>query len=149
MQNKFGNLDYFPYLCKMKKCGKCGETKARSEFHKHPTKKDGLQSMCKECRKEYIRAHYQKNRGKYVGGNKDRRQRNREFVRDQKESGECLRCGEKRWYVLDYHHVDGKEESIQVIAHRGHSIKKIKEEIEKCVLLCANCHREVHYEMRQ
>lgn len=132
-----------PYICSMKKCGKCGVTKARTEFHANPTKKDGLQSMCKECRKEYHREHYLKNSTKYKAQVKARKVELRDFIRRYKSLTGCKNCGDKRHYVLDFHHLHGKDFSVGEF--RGKSLKRIKAEIRKCEVLCANCHREVHY----
>lgn len=129
----------------MKKCGKCGEVKARSEFHKSPSKKDGLQSMCKECRKLYIREHYQKNKDKYKRASRDQAKRNRLFVKRVKQRSECHVCNDKRWYVLDFHHVDGKKDAVSKMAGDGVSIATLKLEIRNCIIVCANCHREIHH----
>jgi len=45
-----------------KKCSRCGEVKARSEFHKRKTSRDGLRCDCKECVKEYKAKYYVENR---------------------------------------------------------------------------------------
>jgi ferredoxin-like protein FixX len=59
-----------------------------------------------------------------------------------KESG-CVLCGYSRCdKALEYHHLDPSVKESLVSATR--SIKRMKEEAGKCVLLCANCHREVH-----
>jgi ferredoxin-like protein FixX len=59
-----------------------------------------------------------------------------------KESG-CVLCGYNRCdKALEYHHLDPSVKESLVSATR--SIKRMKEEAGKCVLLCANCHREVH-----
>ena len=133
----------------MKKCGKCGVAKSLSEYHKNPTKKQGVQNVCKECRKEYIRAHYKKNKDRYLIGNKQREARNRLFITRYKKINQCAICGDKRWYVLDFHHNRDKEGVVSLMVHRGVSIDSLKKEIRKCDLLCANCHRELHYNMRQ
>jgi len=62
------------------------------------------------------------------------------------KGGECQFCGYNRYVgALDFHHVD---ESIKKfdLSTRGltRSWEKIKKEIEKCVLVCSNCHREIH-----
>ncbi len=46
--------------------------------------------------------------------------------------------------ALEYHHLDPSKKEFQLSKARSRSIDKIKQEIKKCVLLCANCHREVH-----
>ncbi len=58
----------------------------------------------------------------------------------------CIECGyNKCSQALDFHHVDPTTNNFGISAG-GHtrSWEKVKEELDKCVLLCANCHREVH-----
>ena len=62
--------------------------------------------------------------------------------------GECSRCGYKENIAaLDFHHLNPEEKSFQLDArHLSNThMEKIMEEAKKCVLLCANCHREIHY----
>jgi 5-methylcytosine-specific restriction endonuclease McrA len=58
----------------------------------------------------------------------------------------CLKCSETDLSCLDAHHVDPKqkEHSIGTIKSLGYSLEKIKQELAKCVCLCANCHRKLH-----
>ncbi len=132
---------------KTKICGKCKKEKNVSEFHKNPTKKDGVQSMCKECRKKYHRKHYLANKEKYCLEAQTRRVRLREEFTDFKKTLKCSKCGEDRWYVLDFHHrnPDEKEGDISRLVGTGRSEESIKKEIEKCDILCSNCHKELHY----
>jgi len=58
----------------------------------------------------------------------------------------CLFCGYNRCSAaLDFHHLDEKEKKFG-LSQKGitRSWKKTKEELEKCILVCANCHREIH-----
>ncbi len=60
--------------------------------------------------------------------------------------GHCLQCGYKRCIAaLDFHHLDEDEKQFG-LSQRGltRSWTRTKKELEKCVLLCANCHREFH-----
>ena len=59
----------------------------------------------------------------------------------------CAKCGDSRGYVLDFHHKDpqGKESGISQLISNNANLTKIKQEIDKCVILCANCHREFHF----
>jgi len=60
------------------------------------------------------------------------------------KGGRCIVCGyDKCPVALDFHHVRGKKEfSVGNIGY-SRSWKKLRQELDKCVLLCANCHREV------
>jgi 5-methylcytosine-specific restriction endonuclease McrA len=64
--------------------------------------------------------------------------------------GKCFRCGYSKYKeVLEFHHRNPSEKDFG-IALKGHcrSWERVKNEIEKCDLLCANCHRELHVEQR-
>jgi hypothetical protein len=56
----------------------------------------------------------------------------------------CLVCGEKDPNVLDFHHVDPKLKKENVKSMSDRTEEKVLAEIEKCVILCANCHRRLH-----
>lgn len=56
----------------------------------------------------------------------------------------CTQCREARPPALDFHHPDSKEQSISEMVNDGHSKATIREEIERCRVLCANCHRREH-----
>ena len=73
--------------------------------------------------------------------------RHRKWIEEYKRQRQCVKCGIADFRVLDFHHkgFSGKDFNISDFRHRV-GLKKLKEEIEKCHLLCANCHRIVHYE---
>lgn len=56
--------------------------------------------------------------------------------------------GEDRWWVLDFHHTspDEKEGSISNLVD---SPNKLEKELEKCIVLCSNCHRDLHFQLDQ
>jgi GH18 family chitinase len=61
------------------------------------------------------------------------------------KGGKCLICSYNRFQgALELHHVDSKKKEF-AIGDKGYtrSWEKVKAELDKCVLLCANCHREV------
>jgi 5-methylcytosine-specific restriction endonuclease McrA len=62
------------------------------------------------------------------------------------KGGKCERCGYDRCLeALEFHHVEKGGKDFGISAHGyTRSWSKIREEIEKCILLCANCHREIH-----
>lgn len=88
---------------------------------------------------------YPKNKERRVQLNREWRERNRALYDDYKKTLCCKLCGEDESSCLDFHHLDPtkKEYSISS-APRHKSFKKIMEEIEKCIVLCSNCHRKVH-----
>ena len=62
------------------------------------------------------------------------------------KGGMCQRCGYDRCHeALEFHHLEASDKDFG-ISSRGYtrSWNKIREELDKCELLCANCHREVH-----
>lgn len=62
------------------------------------------------------------------------------------KGGQCLRCGYKRCFdALELHHRDSQQKDFGLSSHGlTRSWEKVKAEADKCDLLCANCHREVH-----
>lgn len=67
------------------------------------------------------------------------------------KGGQCERCGYNKYIgALEFHHLDPKEKDI-TISKSGHcsSWEKVKNELDKCILVCSNCHREIHEELRK
>ena len=73
------------------------------------------------------------------------RARNRE-TREKAKAGGCIRCGEKHIACLDFHHRDPTEKDLEV-ANLSTSRARLLTEIAKCDVLCANCHRKLHWEL--
>lgn len=72
--------------------------------------------------------------------------RRSKIVGVQKLGGKCRKCGTDKVYLLDFHHRDPveKEEALATLS-KNYDFDKYFEELKKCDLLCANCHREFHY----
>ena len=57
-----------------------------------------------------------------------------------------LTCPDKCLGALDFHHVDPVQKDFAISDSNIYKdINKLKEEVDKCMLVCANCHRELHY----
>ena len=75
-------------------------------------------------------------------------------VNDYKVKKGCAHCGYTRWkkaVSLDFHHENREDKIINVSSHWKTSWKqyeKMKKEMEKCIVLCANCHREEEERLR-
>ena len=54
----------------------------------------------------------------------------------------CIKCGETRYYLFDFHHRNPEEKDYSISDHSRAKLETIKAEIDKCDVLCANCHRE-------
>ena len=67
-----------------------------------------------------------------------------------KESFGCKDCGKDfPYYVLDFDHVLGKKVHDISFMCRWYTIEEINEEVQKCEIVCANCHRKRTYERNQ
>lgn len=71
----------------------------------------------------------------------------REWVNSLKKNKICSKCGEDRWFCLEYHHInpENKKFTISNAISGGYGKESILKEIEKCILLCGNCHEHFHY----
>lgn len=71
------------------------------------------------------------------------RQRNKNFVYNYLHTHPCVKCGYSDIRALDFDHInkEDKKENIKVLMNGTVSIVKLQSEIDKCQVLCANCHR--------
>jgi hypothetical protein len=123
----------------VKKCYKCKQEFPKSEFYKSRRNNDGLQDMCKGCNNKRNKENYQKNPVYYKTFSKERASKINEYLSVIK-SKPCTDCHNIYHPVcMDFDHIYGKEKAVSVL--RGRSIERIMEEIVKCELVCANCHR--------
>lgn len=134
----------------MKLCTNCQQQKSESDFNYKNKNKKKLHSKCKECQSKYSKKHYIDNKDVYIKrsrlSNNSLRQRNRTFLKQYKEQRGCCACHETEPYVLDFHHIDKskKRMNISIMSRSSLSIKTIMSEIDKCIILCSNCHRKLH-----
>lgn len=106
-----------------------------------------LQGICRNCQRDYRKVHYYKNKQKYVD---KARSYSKAFIAwfvDLKSTLSCEICGERRHWVLDFHHTNpnNKEGDVAGLIRLSNK-KRILDEIEKCRVLCSNCHRNLHYQ---
>lgn len=77
-----------------------------------------------------------------------RRQRLRAWLYIHKESLGCTRCGTDDAACLDFHHVEDKHRALNELVTHGASAVTIYDELQRCEILCANCHRKEHLDSR-
>jgi hypothetical protein len=102
----------------------------------------------KKKQARYAREHYERNRVTIKARARKfaefARDRNANFLVDYLKKHPCVDCGESDPLVMDFDHVRGKKTAaICLLANRGCSIARISEEIQKCQVRCANCHRRI------
>jgi len=107
-------------------------------------------NSCKKCNKEYeyskeLRAKgYRKELCNTCSVNECRTRQKEKSI--EYKGGECQICGyNKCRQALHFHHINPEEKSF-TIGNKGSSIAwdKLKKELDKCILLCSNCHHEIH-----
>ena len=108
----------------------------------------------RECKHHGISRWVLEGRGAYrctkcrQAGVSKRRKRVKEKLVAYK-GGKCEKCGYDRCIsALEFHHRDPDKKDFGIGA-KGNTMKfeKMKEEADKCILVCANCHREIHFEL--
>lgn len=71
-----------------------------------------------------------------------RKRKKKELV--EYKGGECIKCGyNKSIKALEFHHIDPNKKDF-TISGKSYSIKRLKIEVDKCILVCSNCHNEIH-----
>ena len=115
----------------MPNCSTCKVELTEDNAYK---KGNRLQSYCKPCHNKLFQARWQQ----------------RKIDAIAYKGGKCKVCGYSKYYgALEFHHRDTTEKEFDWRKMRLVSKDKLTQELDKCDLLCANCHREVHYEQRQ
>ncbi len=143
-----------------KYCAQCQSIKPLTEFFNRKASVDGKWWTCKPCatarrKRDYDKAKLSGQHTQYYYDNKERilfesRQKRRALKTQLVEikGGSCVDCNrraEDEWPVecFDFHHVNGKTFTISTKMKVSH-LPKLLVELEKCVLLCSNCHRRRH-----
>lgn len=112
----------------MKTCTKCKQEKPIKDFYKQSGRKNGS-SYCKNCFNDYCIERWIQ----------------RKLDAIEYKGGKCVNCGyDKHYAALQFHHTDPLTKEVIWTKLRLRSWKKIKNELDKCVLLCSNCHAIEH-----
>ena len=104
-------------------------------------------SVCKKCTAIRTEKYRQNNKDKWRDNTKKHSEKYKTLIENWKSCG-CQKCGDKRSYVIEAHHIDPTQKDFSIgTSMRG--IKITEQELKKCIPLCANCHKEFHYLERQ
>lgn len=126
-----------------KKCTKCGLEKDESFFSKKSNTK--LHSYCKECHSKYRREHYLANKAKYIKKAHTRKVAERMKIAEkiaQIKSVPCTDCGKTFHHcAMDFDHVENNKVANVSRLALDSTWERVKQEIDKCEVVCSNCHR--------
>ena len=118
-------------------CKSCKGTLPKENFWKDKSQWDGLDVRCKNCNRDRMKARRYRVKMKiinYLGG-------------------ECVECGvtpdDIHYTAFDCNHIDPKEKSYNISARQlSGPWESLKPELDKCELLCSNCHRETTWKRK-
>jgi len=148
----------------VKECKRCKRLLPKDSFAKQAKRHDGLYPMCQECstisrrewylktrpdRLKYRKQYSEKNKSKIIHLNKINGEKRQARVDQRKvdAGGKCAECGYDKYLgALHFHHINRTDKTARV-SNKARAVILSSEtaaELSKCVLLCANCHAEVH-----
>ena len=131
----------------MKTCSVCRESKDESLFETQKIKGAiYIRPQCKSCGVKRVKA-YRKTPAGITSRKKERIKRyqaQRAAYKSIKSQQSCIMCGEDEPCCLDFHHLKPASKRRILVDLVWTSFTRLKEEICKCVCLCANCHRKLH-----
>lgn len=124
-------------------CKRCDNTKPIADFSPSKGRYDGVQAYCRDCMKEYRKESYRNNPESYKARANALQKRMREYVNEVK-SVPCFDCKVMYpTYVMDFDHRERSDKISDIAALiKNGNWKTLKDEIAKCDVVCANCHRE-------
>ena len=130
----------------MKICCFCFEEKDLNDFTKRHDSSDGHNSRCKICTRLWTQKHYKENKKYYISkartNDKKYYLKIKAYLNSLKE-GPCLDCKKKfPTCCMDFDHLRDKKFNISQFKKSTHTkLEDLKTEIDKCEVVCSNCHR--------
>ena len=133
----------------MKTCPRCQKELPLTDFGVRTNGKP--QHWCRACHCSYQREYYERHKGYYLGLQNQRVEKHRRLIRQAKDVP-WADCGQRYpHYVMDFDHRTGEKKFFNISVAGGQtrlSWERIAEEIAKCDVVCANCHRIRTHERR-
>lgn len=131
-------------------CKDCGKELPLEKFATCKRNKLGKMYVCRSCVKNRDHKRYLKDKDRILARTAQTKKELGEWFLEIKKDLKCEKCGETHPACLQFHHLDPskKEGNISGMFWRKDREHVLKE-IEKCIVLCANCHFKVHYEEKQ
>lgn len=105
----------------------------------------------REKNRKYQNDWYHQNKESALKTRSQRLSKLRQQYRDYKLTKSCIKCGENHPACLDFHHPDPSLKDVNpssLMTRKGWSFEKIAAELDLLEVLCSNCHRKVHFDLR-
>ncbi len=132
-------------MLKTRTCTKCGAEKAISEFPWKNKKKGKLHAVCKPCTAVRSNKWYYANKEHHVRNVTKHTLENQRMLKNYVNAylakTPCVVCGETDPVLLEFDHIRGKDNNITDLIRLNVSLPRLQAEIEKCQVLCVNCHK--------
>ncbi len=122
-----------------KECSRCKIVKPLDQYYLKAATYDGRQSACMKCRQLHSCEYIKTIADKLIKNKNLIIERNRRYIDNILLNSKCSECECDDHRLLEFHHLSDK--SINVSYMMWHTIERIDNEIKKCIILCANCHR--------
>jgi hypothetical protein len=120
------------------------QRKAQEMKLSRPRKPLDLEKKKIRQKKAFVKYYKKYSRRVFESKKRSRIKRKKELI--EVLGGKCCRCGYSRCFAaLEFHHNVGDKEGDVAHIIKNRSKEKALKEIKKCILLCANCHREAHH----
>ena len=127
-----------------KRCSTCKRWKPLEEFNRRSASRDGRQWACRDCNKAYHYKHFDRHIVQIRARHRRQVISNKRRLLAYFLEHPCTDCGEADPTVLEFDHLRDKTANINTLTN-GYPWKRIAAEIEKCEVVCANCHRRRTY----
>lgn len=120
-----------------RQCSSCGEYKTYDNFYPRTDRPGTYQPVCKECSSEEVVGRAYKLKKLLV----------------EYKGGACSACGLKatadNLKVFDFHHIEPEHKDYSIRQFHLTPLNKLTDELDKCILLCANCHQHEHHKITE
>ena len=122
----------------LRRCSRCSALLPESRFNRFG---DGRQWWCRDCFKQYYAERRAHHRDRNNALKTQRVAEAHEFVFSYLTQRSCVDCGERDPIVLEFDHIAGKRAEVALLVRRGVLPAVLMEEMRRCDVVCANCHR--------
>lgn len=125
-----------------KRCCTCGEMKPLDDFNRLRRAKDGRQPRCRQCHKDWHAENKDRHNAMIHARNRVVRFELNLRILEYLSTHPCVDCGERNPVVLEFDHLRDKVANVTSLVRWTGSWATIEAEIDKCEVVCANCHRK-------